>query len=386
MTDCILMRATLLPVLIGACTLVLCVPAHGARMAFPGKQWEEAAPDAQAVDAAKLDAAANFLREHSGRDGVSELVIVRNGCMIWHGPSVDKVHGVWSLTKSFTSTVLGLLVDDGNATLDTLAKDYVPSLAAAYPTVTLRHFTTMTSGYYAVGDEPIGSYLHGPSPTPFVPAPAPLFPPGSQYAYWDSAMNQFGNVLTRIAGEPLEDLLRRRIADPVGMDPAKWNWGDLGTVGGLVVNCGSGNHGQHIQISARELARFGHLFLNRGRWGNTQLVSASWADAATTNQVPTDIPLHERSGADGRGVYGYNWWVNGMTVEGKRKWPGAPAGTFAASGYNNNDLFVIPEWGMVIVRLGLDQDSDGPIGDETYGTFMGMVGEALLAEPDQLKG
>ena len=83
-------------------------------------------------------------------------------------------------------------------------KDHVPALAAAYPDVTLRHFTTMTSGYRAMKDEPRGSYRHGPSPTPFDPCNTPLFAPGTQYAYWDSAMNEFGLVLTRIAGEPLE--------------------------------------------------------------------------------------------------------------------------------------------------------------------------------------
>jgi hypothetical protein len=167
-------------------------------MTFPGERWQEVAPESQSVDSAKLDEAISYLKSHSGSDGVTELVIIRNGCMIWKGTNIDKMHGVWSLTKSFTSTALGLLIDDGKAALDTLAKDHVPSMAPTYPDVTLRHFTTMTSGYYAVGDESRGSYKHGPSTTPFKPAGTPLFrPPGSRYAYWDSAMNQFANVLTR---------------------------------------------------------------------------------------------------------------------------------------------------------------------------------------------
>ena len=164
--------------------------AASSEMIFPGERWQEATPEAQNVDSAKLEAAVSYLKDHSGSDGVKELVIIRNGRLIWKGTDIDKQHGVWSLTKSFTSTVLGLLIDDGKATLDTLAKDYVPSLAAVYPDIALRHFTTMTSGYYAVGDEPSGSYKHGPSRTPFKSASKPLFePPGSRYAYWDSAMN-----------------------------------------------------------------------------------------------------------------------------------------------------------------------------------------------------
>jgi len=347
-------------------------------MVFPGKDWQEATPESQGVDSAKLAAAVSYLKDKSGSDGVNELVMIRNGRLIWKGSNIDKKHGVWSLTKSFTSTVLGLLIDDGKTTLDTRAKDYVPTMAAVYPDVTLRHFTTMTSGYYAVGDEPRGTYRHGPSRTPFKPAAKPLFqPPGSHYAYWDSAMNQFANVLTRIANEPIEELFKRRIADPIGMDRSRWDWGDFGTVDAIVVNGGSGNNSKHMFISARELARFGLLFLNRGQWNGKQIIGAEWVDMATRSQVPLSISLGKFSAADGRGTYGFNWWVNEINPQGQRKWPDVPVSAYSASGYNNNDMFIIPEWNMVVVRLGLDQ-KDVPLGDATYNTFLKKVGLARL--------
>lgn len=365
-----------------ACTLAASVAlsAKGAetqRMAFPEKNWQETVPASEGVDGARLAAAVRYLGKDCGRDGVKELVIVRNGRMIWKGGNIDRVHGVWSVTKSFTSTVLGLLVADGKCALETRAAEHLPCLAAAYPGVRLRHFATMTSGYRAVGDEPRGGYIHGPSATPFTPAARPLFtPPGSKFAYWDSAMNQFANVLTRIAGEPIEKLFKRRIADPIGMNRAKWDWKDFGTIEGIVVNGGSGNANRHVCISARELARFGHLFLNRGRWKGRQLLAASWVDAATKVQVRSAMPWAQpASRIDGRGVYGHNWWVNGIGANGKRKWPGAPAGTFAACGYNNNKCFVIPEWRMVIVRLG----TDGNVKDSVWSKFLGMIGKAVLA-------
>jgi len=347
-------------------------------MVFPGKDWKEATPESQGIDSRRLNAAVSYLKNNSGPDGVKELVIIRNGYMVFKGTNIDKVHGIWSLTKSFTSTVLGLLIDDGRATLDTRAKDYVSGMAAAYPTVTLRHFTTMTSGYYAVGDKSRGSYKHGPSRTPFKPADKPLFtPPGSKYAYWDSAMNQFANVLTRIANEPIEALFKRKIADPIRMNRGKWDWGDFGKVNGIVVNGGSGNSNKHVQISARELARLGHLFLSQGKWKGKQLISRAWVEQATRAQVPASLPLELLSGADGRGVYGYNWWLNGIKHDGKRRWPGAPLGTYSASGYNNNDMFVIPKWNMVIVRLGLDQ-TEFNITDKIYGTFLQKIGQAIM--------
>jgi hypothetical protein len=85
---------------------------------------------------------------------------------------------------------------------------------------------------------------------------------------------------------------------------------------------------------------------------------------------------HPESGIAGPGVYGFNWWRNGRHPDGKRKWPGAPETTFAASGHNNNDMFVIREWNMVVVRLGLDQ-SDHEITDQEYGEFLRQVGRAV---------
>ncbi|MFN7130658.1 MAG: serine hydrolase domain-containing protein, partial [Myxococcales bacterium] len=320
-------------------------------MIFPGRSWHEELPEAQGFERDRLREAVRFLDSCGSKDGARELVIVRNGYLVWRGSAADKMHGVWSCTKSFTSTTLGLLIDDGKCTLDTRVKDVLPAMADRYGDVTLRHLTTMTSGYRAVGDEPQGSYIHGPSKTPFLPGFDPLFtPPGSAYAYWDSAMNQFANVLTRIAGEPLQRLFSRRIAGPIGIDRARWHWADFGQVDGFVVNGGSGNNNRYVFISALELARFGHLFLNRGCWKDRQLISEQWVAAATSNQVPLDLKLVGDE-FDGRGVYGFNWWTNGLKPDGKRKWPGVPAGTFSASGHNNNDMFVIPEWKVVVVRL-----------------------------------
>ena len=105
-------------------------------MVFPGRAWVEATPESQGVDAAKLLAAVDYLREAAGQEGVKRMVVVRNGRVIWRGPESDKAQGVWSVTKAFTSTAHGLLIEDGKCTLDTLAKDYDRDLAKYYPTVT----------------------------------------------------------------------------------------------------------------------------------------------------------------------------------------------------------------------------------------------------------
>src|SRR5262245_58871869 len=79
-------------------------PAPGLR--FPGKGWSLVKPEEEGIDAVRLDAGVEYLRKHAGKDGVKELMIVRRGRVVWRGESCEKVHGIWSCTKSFTSTVL----------------------------------------------------------------------------------------------------------------------------------------------------------------------------------------------------------------------------------------------------------------------------------------
>jgi CubicO group peptidase (beta-lactamase class C family) len=344
--------------------------AWATQMIFPGESWEETSPESQNVDSVKLKIAVSYLLDHSGRNGVKRLFIIRNGRVIWKGAEANLRQRVWSVTKAFTSTAHGLLIEDGKCSLETLAKDYNPKdLAEYYPNVTLRHFATMTSGYDGIG----GSYDfdeqgRGDQNALVNPLP-PFFVPGTKYQYWDEATQQYGCVLTKIAGEPLHEFLKRRIFRPIGISGTDWEPDSTGKVpnwtGGLV-------------ISASDLARFGHLFLNKGNWAGKQLVLASWVKEAISVQVPPSIPnALASSGRKGSGVYGYHWWPNGITPSGKRRWPNAPLCTYSRSGYNNNDLFVIPAWNMVIVRLGLDQRED-EITVAEYNVFLKKIGEAIL--------
>ncbi len=362
-------------VLLAAVALAAAPAPPGQRMAFPGKEWEKASPESQGVDSAKLkramDDLAVCLADHGG---VATVFIVRGGRVIWEGTESDRQNPLASATKSFTSAVFGLLIEDGKASLSTLGKDLDPALAELYPAVTLRHFATMTSGYDSAG----GSYEfdrqgRGDSWNPGPPA-APIFPPGTKFRYWDDAMMQFGHLLTKAAGQPLDRIFKARIADPIGM--TRWTWAETNTPTGRVLAWTGGIH-----TSSRELARFGHLFLNRGNWNGRQLVSASWVDQATTVQVPASIPNDDVPRSRGAGVYGYNWWVNGVTPDGKRLWPDAPPRAYYACGLHNNMCIVIPEWSMVIARTnGGKKDGSTntpPNVDEVWNRFMRGLAEAV---------
>jgi CubicO group peptidase (beta-lactamase class C family) len=340
---------------------------------FPGEQWCEASPESQGVDSAKLRAAVAYVDSHLGSDGAKELVIVRNGRMVWKGPDIDAYHNVWSCTKTFTSTVLGLLIADGKCSLDDLAVTYLPHLDDEHPfyaRIRLRHLASMSSGYKGqvmdvTPEQPWGDPLGYLNPT------APLFEPAAQVQYHDHQVFLLGAILTRLAGEPLQALFKRRIADAIGL--TRWDWGVSGKVDGIELNnaAGTPSNAPGIQITARQMARYGYLYLNRGAWNGEQLLPASFVQEATRNQAPgagTSRFLHGR--------YGLYWWTNDVMPDGKRPWSAAPPGTYTAHGHGCNYCFVVPEWNMVVVRMGTS-----PIGtiseqDAIWNAFFAAVADA----------
>jgi CubicO group peptidase (beta-lactamase class C family) len=104
-----------------------------------------------------------------------------------------------------------------------------------------------------------------------------------------------------------------------------------------------------IWITARELARYGLLYLARGNWNGVQILDPSFVEQAGSNLIPASTP--PAASFDLTGRYGLYWWTNGVREDGTRPWPSAPEDAYTASGAGGNYLFVIPEWGMAIVRM-----------------------------------
>ncbi len=166
-----------------------------------------------------------------------------------------------------------------------------------------------------------------------------------------------------------------------------WDWSDWSSSpnaapDGIAVNRGS--HG--ISVSAEQAARFGHLFLNEGRWDNEQVVDADWVRTATSVQVDPSLPLNPRNyvisifGENaGPGIYGYGWWTNGQNSAGRPFLPGASPDTYLAYGIDNNVVVVVPEWDMVVVR---EASNETPISNSVLATFLSLVGDAVMDGAD----
>jgi hypothetical protein len=161
------------------------------------------------------------------------------------------------------------------------------------------------------------------------------------------------------------------------MDPEKWHWGSWGLIDEKYngVNGGAGDQKMSIHTCAYELAKVGWLLTNRGVWGGDTLLNPAYVEKMTTPRVSADIPPFEEDAWYKilPGAYGYGCWTNGVQrLDNTRMWPSAPEKTAAIQGNKNNYCLIIPEWDMVVCRMGEHRITDG-----VWDGFFKRLGEAM---------
>ncbi len=169
----------------------------------------------------------------------------------------------------------------------------------------------------------------------------------------------------------MKDYLTEKITDPIGM--GTWEWGtEQETETGIPINNGCTN----VKVNAHQLTKFGMLYLNKGKWNGEQLLPTAWCEMATSVQVPASVPVYQgdRKSAEGSGSYGFNWWVN--SPDALSRMPDAPPGVAYMSGLNHNVCCIVPEWNMVVVRMG--NDKNPPEGKHVvWNEFLKRLGTAI---------
>jgi CubicO group peptidase (beta-lactamase class C family) len=328
---------------------------------FPGEKWTTATPESQGVDSAKLQQAIDYFDANSEGVGADEMLVIRNGYVIWSGKSTGNQHEIFSGTKIFTTTILGLMLHDGLISgVDAKVAEFFSPFNdhhSEYKDVTFRQLATMTSGYDSINGSCWQRYKKGAFNehdacvrTYTIPGAA-MSQPGTVFNYHDPPVHMLGYIMTKIAGKALEDIFSERVANPIGMQ--SFTWSDYGAVeglGGVKFNNPAGTPGigqGGVITTPEDVARLGLVYLNRGRWDGRQILSEEWVQEATKNQVPNSMEAKN----DHRGRFGYMWHTNGVPIDGVRRWPSAPPNTYTFFGYSRNYCFVIPEWNMVIVRM-----------------------------------
>jgi CubicO group peptidase (beta-lactamase class C family) len=338
---------------------------------FPGEDWARAAPGEQGFDASALDA----LAARAEAAGSTCLVVVRDGVVVadhsWPGPGVAAPREAFSVTKSLTSTLVGIAADRGDLGLDKPAADLITEWeGTASDVVTPRDLLSNTSGRFTDrATDYVEMAIQAEDKTAFSIALDQDRPPGEEWEYNNAGFQTLDDVLERATGTHPSDFAEEVLFAPIGMadsDLRRDAAGNALTFMGLQTTC-------------LDLARFGLLMLHDGRWEDQQVVSAEFVEEATSPS------------SDLTSAYGLGWWLNepGRLVspalattgaagsdggEQGQMLPDGPVDAFWALGFNHQVLSVLPSEGVVAVRLGPKPPESNPF---TYRELTQGVLDAL---------
>jgi CubicO group peptidase (beta-lactamase class C family) len=268
------------------------------------------------------------------------LLVVQGGRITFErygeGFDAESTHHSWSMAKSITQALTGLLVKDGK--LDIAAPADVPAWAGdARRAITLDQLLRMSSGLkfiedYAPGGGPSDViamlFQEGKDDVAAYAAAQPLeHAPGTYWSYASGTTNIICRILARALdayGPDFERFMRARLFEPLGIRSAKPRFDAAGTFIGS----------SYCFMSARDFARFGLLYLRDGVWEGNRLLPAGWVDYART-------PTFQQAGVDSN-RYGAQWWLDF----------GGP-GSFSANGYDGQFIIIAPDRDLIIVRHGV---------------------------------
>ncbi|MDC6361765.1 MULTISPECIES: serine hydrolase domain-containing protein [Flavobacteriaceae] len=290
-------------------------------------------------------------------------LILKDGYVLASWGDTKRVDMTFSVTKSFLSTVAGLAEDAGliQDTKDKVA-NYVwdGTFDGEHNTkITWEHLLQQNSdwsgelwGLKDWADRPPNE--GGLDDWKF----RKLNEPGTVMEYNDVRVNVLAYSLTNVWRKPLPMVLKEQLMDRIGATTT-WRWYGYDhawtEIDGLQMKSvtGGGHSGAGLFISTEDMARFGMVFLNHGKWDQQQLVSPEWIKKATQPSVPNVN-------------YGYMWWLN---QKGPRHWEGVPEHLFYAAGFGGNFIVVDQKNGLLMVTRWLEPSKIGEFVKQVYEAF-----------------
>jgi len=237
-------------------------------------------------------------------DALHSVMVVRHGHVVaegwWEPYRPEEPHVLFSLTKSFTSTAVGLAVSEGRLSVDDPVLSFFPDEAPEDPSdeleaMRVRDLLTMSTGHHAEVIE--GFPFFGPPEVSlartFLALPV-AHRPGTHFVYNTPASQMLATIVEKVTGESLRDYLEPRLFEPLGIEDPIWlRSGDGVTLGGF-----------GLSLRTRDIAHFAQLYLQRGQWEGTQVLPAAWVAEATARQVSNG----SSPDSDWNQGYGYQFW------------------------------------------------------------------------------
>ena len=325
---------------------------------FPTVSWAEASPQELGMDTSRLMDLERFFSFQL----TTSLLVVRKGFLVWerYGGTTerDTQIEVHSVAKSITSAAIGIGASEGFFEPTQSAATFIDPWKPPDPrgAITIDHLLTMTSGLGWSLNEYIYIYL---SRLGFIEddllargIEQPLeHEPGTHWCYNNLASMVLGRIISASTGMELRDFAQEKLFAPIGMDSVTW----LTDAHGHTLSF------MGLYATARDLARFGYLYLNRGTWDGVEIVPADWVDTTT------------RTHSDLNPAYGRHWWVNGY-AESWDHMDGQPdfhlpecgyyfgdiasPGTYAALGAQGQMIVIVADLDLVMVRTGSSEFFD----------------------------
>ncbi len=345
----------------------------GDEIVTPGDEWATADAEEMGFDPAALESIA----AQAEAAGSNCLLVTRRGHVVaewyWNDGAADRPQEVFSATKSFSSTLVGIAQDQGALRVEEPASTYLTEWAGGpSAAVTVEDLLSNDSGRSWSLVQDYVELIRAPDRDEFALALGQEHEPGEVWAYNNAAIQTLDVVLERATGRPTADFAKEHLLEPIGMADSAMT---VDPAGNTLTFMG-------LQSTCRDMARFGHLFLQEGEWDGEQVVSRDWVQRATQ-------PSQDLSAA-----YGYLWWLNrpgrlvqptiatggpaeaGGIEEGQLV-EGAPEDMYWARGMGGQMVQVDPGSQTVAVRLGPSAVPEGatPFSDEALAA---VVTEALV--------
>ena len=344
--------------------------------------WRTAKAESAGIDAQRLSALTESVRAWPEL-GVHAILIERSGRLIyeeyfdgfderWGTPlghvsmAQGSLHDLRSLSKSVVSALAGIALDQGAIkSLDQPVVEWFPEYpelnTADRRRVTLRHVLAMTSGLEWNEDMPYTDprndeirMTRDSQPLRYALSRSFAHEPGAEFRYNGGLTQVMAAVIRRAVKMPIQDYARTQLWEPLGVDTVEW----LGDLAGMP-NAASG-----LRLRGRDLAKFGSLYLHRGRWNGRQVIPADWVDLSTRRHFRfARATARDRSltppDADGAFGYAYFWWYSCYPT------PRGMVEARTAVGNGQQRIFVLPGLDMVVTIFA------GRYNDFTTGNTLG---------------
>ena len=317
-------------------TTTLCLAVAVAAAEKTSSALPRSTPEAQGISSAAIldfiQAADRQVKE------MNSFMLVRHGHVVaegwWTPYAAETPHVLYSLSKSFTSTAVGLAVAEGKLSIDDEVLKFFPEDAPAAPTNNLkamrvRDLLCMSTGHQT--EARLTETNEFSWTKTFLAHPVP-HKPGGHFLYNTAGTYMQSAILQKVTGLTVLDYLRPRLFEPLGIENPTWGTSPQGiSLGGYGLN-----------IRTEDIAKFGQLYLQKGRWHGKQLVPAAWVEAATARQTSNG----SNPKSDWEQGYGYQFW---------RSRHGAYRGDGAFGQY----CLVMPEQDAVIAITSGTRDMQG---------------------------